>query len=94
MSNRFNLLAATLAVLSFAVTETGHADIWQKDPSSGCEVWSWNDESAKEIISWSGSCEDGKAIGTGSLVVMDKDGLALVFRGEMKAGKVDGWATL
>ena len=25
---------------------------------------------------------------------MDKDGLALVFRGEMKAGKVDGWATL
>lgn len=94
MSNRLILLAATLAVLSLGKAETGHADIWQKDPSTGCEVWSWDDGSAKEIMSWSGSCEDGKAIGTGSLVVTDKDGLALVFRGEMKAGKVDGWATL
>lgn len=35
MSNRFILLAATLAGLSLGVTETGHADIWQKDPSTG-----------------------------------------------------------
>ena len=62
MSDRFILLAATLAGLFFGVPETANADIWQKDPSSGCEVWSWDDGSAKEVVSWSGSCEDGKAI--------------------------------
>ena len=50
--------------------------------------------SAKEVISWSGACVDGKAVGVGTLVATDVDGLAVVFNGEMKSGKMDGWGTM
>lgn len=94
MSNRFILLAAALAGLSLSMMDVSHADIWLKDPTTDCQIWSGDDGSAKEIISWSGSCAEDKAIGAGTLVSTDIDGLALVFNGEMKAGKLDGWGSL
>ncbi len=83
-------MAAGVAGLSLGVASSSHADIWVKDPTTDCRVWSGDDGSAKEVASWSGACADGKAIGRGTLVATDKDGLAVVFNGEMKAGKMDG----
>ncbi len=85
---------AILAALSLSMADSSHADIWLKDPTTDCQVWSGDDGSSKEIISWSGACKEDQAIGMGSLVITDIDGLALVFNGEMKAGKLDGWGTL
>ncbi len=94
MINKYALMAAGVAVLSLGVASSSHADIWVKDPTTDCQVWSGDDGSAKEVVSWSGACADGKAVGVGSLVATDKDGLALVFNGEMKAGKMDGWGSM
>ena len=94
MVNRLFLMAAGMAGLSFAMVNSSHADIWVKDPTTGCQVWSGDDGSAKEVASWSGACASDKAIGVGTLVATDKDGLAVVFNGEMKAGKMDGWGTI
>lgn len=90
MNNSLVLMAAGMAGLSLGMVNSSHADIWLKDPTTGCQVWSGDDGSAKEVASWSGSCASGKAIGNGTLVATDKDGLAVVFNGEMKAGKMDG----
>lgn len=94
MINRFVFLATGVACLSLSMVENTHADIWLKDPTTGCQVWSGDDGSAGETISWSGACADEKAVGRGTLVTNDKDGLALVFNGEMKAGKLEGIGAL
>ena len=99
MSYRFILMAAGVAGLSLGMVDTSHADIWVKDPTTGCQVWSGDDGTSKEIISWSGACADDKAIGMGTLVTTDIDGLALVFNGEMYFGDMndgarDGFGTL
>lgn len=94
MGNRFLLWAATLVSLSFGLAATSYADIWVADPTTDCTIWSGDDGSAKEVPAWSGACVDGKASGFGSLVVSDKDGLLVVFTGEMKQGKADGSGTL
>jgi len=94
MTNKFVLFATGIACLSFGMVGNSHADIWLTDPTTGCQVWSWDDGSAKEIISWSGACADGKAVGVGTLVATDIGGLALVFNGEMNAGKIEGFGSL
>jgi hypothetical protein len=94
MVNRFVLFAAGVAGLSLGIVDSSIADIWVQDPTTDCQVWSGDDGSAKEVISWSGACVDGKAVGVGTLVLTDIDGLAVVFNGEMKSGKMDGWGTL
>jgi hypothetical protein len=70
------------------------ADTWVKDPTRECTVWSGDDGSAEEVMTWTGSCEDGKSMGLGVLVVHDKDGLAVVYNGEMREGKADGIGSL
>jgi hypothetical protein len=94
MIKRYILMVAIIIGLSFSFIDNGFADIWLKDPTTGCQVWSWDDGTANESVSWSGSCADGKAIGTGTLVANDKDGLALVFNGELTAGKIHGFGSL
>ena len=66
MIKRYILMVATIIGLSFSVIDNGFADIWLKDPTTGCQVWSWDDGAANEIVSWSGSCADDKAIGIGN----------------------------
>ena len=80
--------------LWFGLVATSHADIWVKDPTTGCQVWSGDDSTSREVVAWSGACADEKAIGAGTLVATDIDGLALVYNGEMKAGKLEGWGAL
>jgi len=94
MINRSVLMAAAMTRLSLGMVNSSHADIWVTDPTTDCQVWSGDDGSAKEVASWSGACASGKAIGVGTLVATDIDGLAVVFNGEMKAGKMDGWGTI
>lgn len=88
------VIAIGTSWMALGMVNSSQADIWLSDPTSNCQVWSWDDGSANEFISWSGACDDGKAIGVGTLMASDKDGLALVFNGEMKAGKIDGWGTI
>jgi hypothetical protein len=53
--------------MPFSVIDNGFADIWLKDPTTGCQVWSRDDGTANEVVSWSGSCVGDKAIGAGTL---------------------------
>lgn len=88
----YKVLGGT-AVMVF-LAGTVHAETWLKDPITDCQAWSPNDDSAKEVITWSGSCENGKATGSGVLVVHDKDGLSAVYNGEMTGGKANGTGSL
>jgi hypothetical protein len=51
MVYRFVLMAAGVAGLSLGMVDSSHADIWVKDPTTDCQVWSGDDGSAKEVIS-------------------------------------------
>ena len=77
------VLILAAAAMSVCMAGNSHAELWLKDPTTGCEIWSDSLETDKEVPTWSGSCVDGKASGLGVLVVHDKDGLLLVFNGEV-----------
>lgn len=94
MRTNTRMLALTASVMSMSLIGASHADIWLKDPTTGCEIWSDGEAADKEIVTWSGSCIDGKASGFGGLVVHDKQGLLLSFNGEMLKGKVHGAGAL
>jgi len=89
------ILTLTAGAVSIGMAGNCHADTWLEDPTSGCEILSLGDEADKQIAVWSGACdEDDKASGLGVMVVHDKDGLLLVYRGEMSSGKVEGAGSL
>ena len=88
----YKVLGGTAVVVFLAGTV--HAETWPKDPITDCQVWSADDGGAKEVITWSGSCENGKATGSGVLVAHDKDGLSAVYNGEMTSGKANGIGSL
>ena len=88
----YKILGGAAVVVFMAGTV--HAETWPKDPITDCQVWSPNDGNVKEVITWSGSCENGKATGSGVLVVHDKDGLSAVYNGEMTSGKANGAGSL
>ena len=88
----YKVLGGTAVVVFLAGTV--HAETWPKDPITDCQVWSADDGGAKEVITWSGSCENGKATGSGVLVAHDKDGLSAVYNGEMTSGKANGTGSL
>jgi len=88
----YKVLGGTAVVVFLAGTV--HAETWPKDPITDCQVWSADDGGAKEVITWSGSCENGKATGSGVLVAHDKDGLSAVYNGGMTSGKANGTGSL
>lgn len=65
------------------------ADYWAADGITGCEVWS-DTPTDNVIATWSGPCEDGKAIGIGSLVWIEGGDLLGTYRGGMRGGKFNG----
>lgn len=85
MRKRFFILSLLPFALACLSSGSVFADTWVKGPTRDCTVWSSDDGSAREVMTWTGSCEDGKAMGLGVLVVHDKDGLGAVYNGEMKA---------
>lgn len=86
------LIASGVAL--FSMVPLAMADHWVTDPVRGCQVWSYGAPSDMEVVSWSGSCEAGKATGRGVLVVNDSSGLLAVYDGEMSAGKGNGFGML
>jgi hypothetical protein len=90
MQKQFLLTILGGALLGLCLGTTVQAESWSKDPISGCQIWSEDDGSDGEVVTWTGSCQKGKAIGLGVLVVHDKKGLVAVYNGEMLDGKADG----
>ena len=86
------LITKSLLLLGFVPIAL--ADHWVTDPIGDCQVWSYGDAADKEVVSWSGSCEEGKASGRGVLVVSDPKGLLAVYDGEMHAGHGNGFGSL
>ena len=74
------------------------ADSWVADSKTGCQIGWVSGSYNVTAASWSGSSVDGKAEGKGALTVTirNKDGKELQGQGdaEMKAGKLDGKASL
>jgi MORN repeat len=56
-------VTALLAVIVIGVAPT-HAGTWVVDTKSGCQVWNPNPQ-LDESVSWSGSCDNGRAEGRG-----------------------------
>jgi hypothetical protein len=94
MKSQFLLKALFGVAVTLFLFNTAQAEIWIKDPTTGCEVWSGDDGSANEVMTWTGSCEEGKAVGLGVLVVHDREGLAVIYNGEMIKGKANGAGSL
>jgi len=57
-------LGGTLVLVCLAVAPPALAGDWIADGKSGCRVWNPN-PTAQESATWSGSCKDGLAEGTG-----------------------------
>ena len=65
---------------------------WQKVENLDCEVWNENPQ-AREKVSWSGDCTDGKASGKGILVweYIGQGGTRMsTYDGEYRAGRMNG----
>lgn len=88
------VLSLPLLMAQWACAEpTDDADShWVSSEPAGCKVWIdvEQEASASRQIKWSGACQNGKAVGKGSLTVTD-DGKELVqFDGEMLEGNYHG----
>ncbi len=88
----YRTVTATFALCSLTLLASGQvqADVWIKDPITGCEVWSSAEDPNTENITWSGACIDGKASGLGVMTFYNKDGLLGIYKGQTKAGRLDG----
>ncbi len=89
---------AVVMITTVAATQTPppagglHGDVptgWVVDTKSGCKVWDAVPE-ADETISWSGSCVDGMADGSGTLQYFVGGTPGTRYEGEMRGGRADG----
>jgi hypothetical protein len=83
------VVALGAAGLVIAVAHPASANDWAKDSLTGCEMF-MPDKESDEKISWSGTCTDGKASGSGVLVVINSKGLAGVYEGDVVKGRAEG----
>lgn len=85
------------AVILFALAGTAQAaESWAADPKTGAKVGWIHPLSKITAASWSGSVADGKAEGSGTLVVTVRAGktsYTLQVQGEMQAGLLHGKAS-
>ena len=63
---------------------------WSIAENQACEVWNYGNRNY-EPLTWSGSCTDGKASGSGRLVFLRGEG---VYDGTMQDGKMHGQGVL
>ncbi len=90
------MAAAALAAALIAVAPSARAGEWIAD-TSGCRVWNPNPQ-LEETVTWSGSCANGRAQGSGT-VQWSKGGMPLeTDEGEWHDGRQAGkgkqsWAT-
>ena len=83
------LIVVILLVLALPTAAQGQ---WEKDPATGCMVWTANPV-PNQVVQWSGRCVDDKARGRGkatwSLGDNDKEVLSY-YVGQMEGGKRHG----
>jgi len=70
-SRTWRTLAATV-LWAGIVTAQAHAGAWIADAKSGCQLWDPNPQ-LEESVSWSGSCAQGRAEGSGVAQCSKKD---------------------
>lgn len=92
-SNHLALIVIATVLVLTSVSQKVCADNWQKDPISGCAVWTDSNDPG-EIVSWSGDCRDGKAEGPGVLVIFKDGQLRGRYAGPMVVGKATGIGTV
>lgn len=65
---------------------------WASSEPAGCKVWIdvQQEASASRQIKWTGACQNGKAVGKGSLTVSDDGKERVHFDGEMLEGNYHG----
>lgn len=84
------LIAMTsVAAVSLSATVSAK-DFWIKAQGTDCQVWSDEAPEAKDVVSWTGSCKDGKASGEGVLTWTEGGQPAGKYEGFMAAGKLNG----
>ncbi len=49
MQKQLLLMALGIFAVVLCLSGAAHADVWIKDPITGCEMWSGDDGSAKEV---------------------------------------------
>ena len=80
------ILVASLLLAAGSVAAQG----WMQDPITGCKARTDAELKNQEQMTWSGACLQGKAAGNGVLVIHDKQGLLISYRGEMEGGYLQG----
>lgn len=91
---RTHILLIILAGLALSSTPVLAKDFWVKAQGSGCQVWSDEAMDAKEVMTWSGACKDGKASGDGKLTWTKGGQPAGSYEGFMSGGKLNGQGLL
>ncbi len=85
------LRLAALFLLAFVHQPLTAEPVWLSDPVSGCRIWAGDDPAAADdIVSWSGNCHDGTAIGKGILSWFGNGALLGRYEGEMFDGRLEG----
>ena len=86
---RLALLPLLFVAMVPTSTSGAAQDFWIKAQGSGCQVWS-DEEMSDEVVTWSGSCKDGKAKGKGKLTWTEGGKPAGSYEGFMEGGKLNG----
>jgi hypothetical protein len=86
---RLVLLPLLFAALVPTAAPGAAQDFWVKAQGSGCQVWS-DEAMDNEVVTWSGSCKDGKASGKGKLTWTEDGKPAGSYDGFMEGGKLNG----
>ena len=76
------------------VAQSALAAEWLQDPITGCKIWGEDVDPTRDVATWTGPCENGKASGTGHLVWFEGDTLLGRYEGEMREGRTDGQGVL
>ena len=91
---RITVLLIGCAALAWPITPAVAKDFWLKATGTGCQVWSDDAPTAKDIVSWSGDCKNGKVAGNGKLNWTRAGKPYATYEGVMNGGKLNGYGVL
>jgi hypothetical protein len=82
---------AALGLLLVAAPGAARAQLgnWSTDANTGCKIWNMAPQ-PNETVTWTGSCSDGMAQGTGVLQWFESGRLGDRFEGSIRDGKPTG----
>ncbi|RCH54189.1 hypothetical protein DJ568_12860 [Mucilaginibacter hurinus] len=80
------ILCLSLSISSYSVAQNGK---YTNDVRTGCKLWTDN-FSENETMNWAGPCLNGYANGNGSITWHQNNKKIAVYRGNVRAGKING----